>query len=74
MNELHYGKNGDVVKVYHHTVLGLAFIKHCHLLKEDDYATKQNMTAMWFNSIVDWLCDNYPGEFKIGESNKWIKR
>ena len=65
MNELRYAVGKEHIRVYHHIVLGLAFIKDCPLLKKNDYATQQVMTKKWFNSIVDWLCNNYPEEFRL---------
>ena len=62
--QLRYGVDEESILVYHHIVLGLAFIQKCPLLKENDYATKQTMTTKWFNSIVDWLCNNFPDEFE----------
>ena len=63
MKELRYGIDKEPVLVYHHIVLGLAFIKGCPFLKEEDYTTSKTMTEKWFNQIVDWLCANYPQEF-----------
>ena len=62
---LRYGIDKEPIMVYHHIVLGLAFIKNCPLLKENDYATHKTMTAKWFNSIIDWLCVNYPEDFAL---------
>ncbi len=70
MKILHYAKDGDCVLVYHHTVMGLAFLKNCPLLGINHYATTSVMTAKWFNSIVDWLCSNYPDEFTKPHSQK----
>ena len=64
MRELYYAKDGDFVLVYHHCVMGLALLKKCPLLKEEHYSGSI-MTGEWFNSIVDWLCDNYLEEFNL---------
>jgi len=64
MNDLRYAKDGDYVLVYHHCVMGLALLKDCPLLKKEDYAGSI-MTAKWFNSIVDWLCNSYSKEFVL---------
>ena len=63
MVELKYAKDGDLVLVYHHCAMGLALLRKCPLLQEEHYASQSFMTAEWFNSIVDWLVNNYPEEY-----------
>ncbi len=65
MQILRYGIHSEPILIYHHMVLGLAAIKNCPLLKEESYANKHTMTAEWFNSIIDWLCQHFPDEFRV---------